>query len=69
MSDRIPGKLVERHRLVRAAFVLRGSSFQAWCAANDVKPQNAHKAMTGQWTGPKAAALVDRILKDAGVAE
>ena len=65
----MPGKPVERHRLVRAAFVLRGSSFQAWCTANDVKPQNAHKAMTGQWTGPKVAAPVDRILKDAGDAE
>lgn len=59
----------ERYRLVRAGFIARGSSFNAWCKANGVKRQNAAAALLGKAGGPKARALVARLLKEAGVTE
>lgn len=49
---------------VRAGFTALGTSLHAWCKANGIAPQNAHKALTGDWTGPKASALIKRM-KDA----
>jgi hypothetical protein len=56
----------ERHRLARAGFVERGTTLNAWCRENGVTRQNADKALLGQWTGPRATALVDRIAMAAG---
>ncbi len=67
--ETIADNLLERHMRVRAAFVARGSSLHAWCKGAGVKPANAYKAMTGQWTGPKARELVERILAASGVQE
>jgi hypothetical protein len=60
---------VERQRRVRAGFVAQGSSLSAWCRANGVQRQNAHKALVGQWSGPKADELVARITVAAGTSE
>ncbi len=54
---------IERQRMVKAGFVSQGTSLHAWCKSNGVAPQNAHKALKGDWSGPKAAALVDAIVK------
>jgi len=40
------------YRHVRADFVMRGSSLDAWCRANDVARRNARAALIGEWTGP-----------------
>lgn len=63
----IADALKERHRRIRAGFVTQGTSFTAWCTANGVKHQNARKAINGEWTGPRASALVAMILQAAGV--
>ena len=69
MSDvNIAEELRHRHRLVRAGFIAQGSSFQAWCVREGVTRQNAGKALMNQWKGPKASALVARILEAAKVA-
>ncbi len=69
MSDvNIAEELRHRHRLVRAGFTTQGTSFQAWCNQEGVTRQNADKALMNQWKGPKAAALVARILEAAKVA-
>ena len=60
--------LLLRHRLVRAAFVAKGTSFKAWCEKEGVKRQNADTALMDQWKGPKASAIVARILEAAGIA-
>lgn len=65
----IPDDLLERQRRVRAGFVIRGTSLTAWCRSNGVKQQNAHKALRGEWQGPKATEVVEAILKASGVAE
>lgn len=65
----IPESLTKRHRRVRAGFVAQGTSFRAWCLREGVKRQNADKALLQQWKGPKATALVERILLAAGVDE
>lgn len=52
---------------VRVGFVLRGTTFSAWCRANGVNPSNARMALRGGWRGPKAQKLVKRIKKAAGV--
>ena len=60
---------LERYRRIRASFVAKGTSLAAWCNAHGVKHQNAHKALMGTWTGPKATALVTEILRTVGVDE
>jgi hypothetical protein len=57
------------YRKVRAGFVAQGRSLRSWCIANRVARQNAQKALVGLWRGPKADALVARLLLEAGVRE
>ena len=66
---KIADNLRERHRRIRGALVVQGTSFDAWCRREGITRQNADKALLGQWTGPTATALVERILAAAGVAE
>lgn len=69
MSDvNIAEEFRHRHRLVRAGLTAQGTSFQAWCLREGVTRQNADKALMNQWKGPKASALVARILQAAKVA-
>ncbi len=68
-SDNISDTAFMCHRRILAGYIARGTSLSAWCRENGVKAQNAHKALRGQWTGPKAQALVSEILKFAGVDE
>lgn len=48
---------------VRAGFVAQGSSLHGWCSKNGIDSNNARKALTGKWTGPKAAALVQQLVR------
>ena len=57
----------DRLRRIKAGFILRGTTLSAWCRENGVHHQNAHKALSGQWVGPKASMLVERLLAAAGV--
>lgn len=52
---------------VRANFVMKRTTFTAWCRARGVKHQNARKALKGHWNGPKASALRKEILRAAGM--
>lgn len=70
MSDvKIADNLRERHRRIRGALVVQGTSFDAWCRREGITRQNADKALLGQWNGPTATALVERILAAACFAE
>jgi len=51
-------------KAVWASLVLRGSSLSEWARENGVKRQNLTKALLGEWKGPKADALVRRIVRD-----
>lgn len=66
---KIADNLRERHRRIRGALVVQGTSFDAWCRREGITRQNADKALLGQWKGPTATALVARILAAAGFAE
>jgi len=68
-SANISDKSLERQRRIRAGFALKGTSLHAWCKVRGIKHQNARKAIVGEWTGPKASALVTEILQAAGVDE
>lgn len=57
----------ELYRKVKAGFVLRNTTFSAWCEENGVNRSNATVALRGGWTGPKAQELVEKICKAAGV--
>lgn len=52
---------------VRAGFVIKNTSFNAWCKKNNVLRPNAHKALIGEWKGPKARELVAKITSAAGL--
>lgn len=45
-------------KAVRAGFIMQGSSLHAWASSRGVHHQNLRKALVGEWSGPKAAALV-----------
>lgn len=53
---------------VRARLILRGLSFSAYCRNAGLTRQNATSALSGKWTGPKAAEVVETILSDLGMA-
>jgi len=59
----------KRSRQVKAGFIMQGTTLHAWCLQNGIAPQNAGKALKGDWKGPKATLLVSRILDAAGVQE
>lgn len=47
---------------IRAGFVAKGTSLHAWCKANGEDTSNARRAISGTWRGPKATALLKRLL-------
>lgn len=53
---------------VRAAFILKGTTMEAWCRKNKVARQNAICATVGSWNGPKGKAVRRKIIEDSGVA-
>jgi hypothetical protein len=48
---------------VRAGFVTQGTTLHAWCQSYGVDYSNAFKALSGKWSGRKAAELTERIVK------
>lgn len=54
---------------VRVALLLRDDTLTGWANANGCKRQNLTKALNGKWKGPRANALVARIVADLGLAE
>ncbi len=54
------------YRLVMAAFVLRGSSLNAWCRTNGVDRSHARLCLLGAWDGPKARGLRANIMNEIG---
>lgn len=51
-------------RSVRAGFILKGTTLHAWCKANGLYQQNVNMALLGKWNGPRAKALVARLLAE-----
>lgn len=65
-----PATVTEAKQLlvrIRASFVLQGTTLTAWCKDNKVHPQAVRQALYGAWAGPKATALVKRVIKASGV--
>jgi hypothetical protein len=55
----------ELYRLVRASFVSRGTTLNAWCERNGVKRQYATLVLTGGRNGQAAKMLRARLIKQA----
>lgn len=58
---------LELYKRVKAAFIMKDTTFNAWCTANGIIRQNAKQALTGAWDGPKAQELRERILQASGL--
>ena len=54
---------------VRAAFVLQGLSFNAWCKANGIVRRTAEQSLIGDIHSDNAKALVSKIVRDAKLFE
>jgi hypothetical protein len=54
---------------VRAAFILRGTTFTAWCREQAIEPSLVRQAIYGTWAGPKGRAVKARVLRAAKVTE
>lgn len=48
---------------VKAAFVLKHTTLNAFCLKHDIDPSNATKAIIGTWTGKKANAIRSQIIQ------
>lgn len=47
---------------IRAGFILKGTSFKAWCRENRIDPGYAHKVAAGRLNGPSACELRARLI-------
>lgn len=52
------------YQMVRAAFVARKSSLNAWCKAAGVNRQTAEKALKGERHGRRALELRKRLIAE-----
>jgi len=59
-----PGAVL--HEVIAGAFRSAGTSFEAWCKANNVHTSMARMATYGQSGGDKGQALLDQIIDAAG---
>lgn len=57
------------HTLVRARFIMMGTTLSRWCNDNGICRPYADKCLKGQRKGDKAQALVSKILSCAGITE
>jgi hypothetical protein len=48
---------------VRANFIIKGTSFNAFCEANNINRRNAEQAILGTWRGKKGKALRSQIIQ------
>ncbi len=53
--------------LVRASFIVQGTSFNAWCKANHIVRRSAEQALLGDNKSSNARELAEFILKAAGL--
>lgn len=67
LKDTLPPPGPELNAQVRAAFVLSGTSLNAWCRANGEHRQNAWQVLTGLRKGPAAQELLGRLLRACGL--
>lgn len=58
----------ELYRRVRAGFIGRGDSLNAFCRREGIYRQNARACLIGVWQGPAAETLRERLAEAAGVA-
>lgn len=48
------------YRMVRAGFVAKGTTLNAWCIANQVNRQTAEKSLKGERRGQRSRDLRER---------
>jgi len=58
---------VELYNMVRAGFVVRGTTLNSWCRNQGISMGNARDCLLGSWNGPKGRELRARIVKDSGI--
>jgi len=66
LNDLAPNKGL--HRRIRAGFILKGTTFTAWCRQHEINENNARSANIGAWDGPKGRALRERLIDASGLA-
>ena len=64
LTTRTPSRSL--YAAVKAGFVLQDTSLRAECARIGVLRESAYKCLTGRWTGPKAARLIDELCERSG---
>lgn len=50
---------------VMGLLVMQGQTLSGWARMNGFAKQNVRKALIGEWVGPKAATLVQRVYCEA----
>ncbi len=53
------------YRMVRAGFVAKGTTLNAWCIANGVNRQTARRALSGERNGKNSRQLRERLVDAA----
>ncbi|MET3694418.1 MULTISPECIES: helix-turn-helix domain-containing protein [Methylobacterium] len=50
---------------MRAAFIAKGTTLNAWCTANGIARQTVDKALKGQRRSDRSRQIVKQLLRDA----
>lgn len=49
---------------VKAHFIQKGESVASWCRKNDIDAGNFRKIFDGEWKGPKAKILLNKLAEE-----
>ncbi|MFK5892861.1 MAG: hypothetical protein QM504_06545 [Pseudomonadota bacterium] len=60
---------LDLYKQIRAAFIMKDTSFGAWCKENKVNMTNAKTCLIGGWNGPKGQALKEKVIIASGITE
>lgn len=63
MKDVSPTPSKELLTRIRAGFILKGSSFNAWCRSNGVVRRTAEQSISGEIQSENAKQLVQKALE------
>lgn len=59
----------ELRKVARAALILRDETLSSYARKLGIAPQNLSKALSGDWRGPRATALVKQVATELGLTE
>lgn len=68
MNSNCTAPSLDLYNMVRAGFVVRGTTLHGWCRNQGISMGNARDCLLGAWNGPKGRELRMRLVEESGIA-